>query len=53
MIIWTVSDVITLVIIAVIVVGFAASVMFYLMGQVIEKLSKWRENRWEHRSHRN
>ena len=53
MIIWTVSDVITLVTIAVIVVGLVACGMFYLIGQVIEKLSKWRENRWEHRSHRN
>ena len=47
MIIWTVSDVIAVALAIIVIFVLMTCGMFYLIGQVIEKMSKWREKRWE------
>ena len=49
MIVWTVSDVVTAVLAAVVVLGFMGLGMIYLINTIIFKLTEWREKQWEQR----
>ena len=53
MIIWTVNDVIGVALLVTVIFGFMIVGMMCFIAATINKLSKWREKRWERRHGRN
>lgn len=49
MMIWTFSDIVSLVLISLLIVYFIGLGMLYFVAFMLDKLSKWREKRWEQR----